>query len=635
MSFPISDPSRHLGDRYTLSSKNVVSSAYWKVPDQKTHLTAVACHEFDPLFAVASGSRDSNLFIYEANVPEDDKQYPTDSVYSFPTNYGTPEDDPQTYYEAADDILDMYEKERKMSKHHLRSVSGTSFGSDSMPITRSTQSSPVLTHHQTISLGGIHSLAWVNAKHSLSNYGNVLATGHNNGLVHLVLLPDPYTNSGPAEIISRFDHTSHIKATHKHNHSNSKRIKSMHLTSKNWSCSPASSIVTLYDEHLFLWDPSRSDVPLIVQRAKKARSHHISPLKNGIVSFATDRGVGIMDLRYKNPTMLAPPTDNTGMVSHVKWSSVDENRVASVHDQNLIKIWDIRAGAPLVTLEGHYDKINSIEWSATDPNEFYSASSDGTIRTWDIKKCTDSGQARKRSITRPSLAKSLPDLMLDNTVSTNSNSTNLKRSKTTGSGTPSNRAEEWLQSPSWRLYRQRMSRENDIPSYNYFLDNQNPQSPCTTIFSNQKEFMSLSILKLPLHNNGYNAKSTSELVSIDTQGFFGVHSKVSSPPISSGSHRPSDPMATTFDSELDYKLDRDESLSDIDEVSSVGTSPPNSPEKRYITPRRCVSISTRLKSCHVSPGSTRPLNIGARNEAGTSPYMNRGTRFDATRSFIF
>lgn len=73
----------------------------------------------------------------------------------------------------------------------------------------------------------------------------------------------------------------------------------------------------------------------------------------------------------QNPPSLAPPNANEGIVSLVKWSPLDENRVASVHDQTIIKIWDIRGGSPLMTLDGHYDKINSIDWSLTNENEFF------------------------------------------------------------------------------------------------------------------------------------------------------------------------------------------------------------------------------------------------------------------------
>jgi hypothetical protein len=572
---PIVDPSyaaRELGDKYSLSSRNVVSSAYWKVPDPMVNLTAVACHETDPLVAIASGARDNNLFIYEVNSAQDDRHYPAQSngYYNYPTNYG---DDSDYYNHSTDDILGCYgehqshqeERQRRKVKSHLRTVSGTSFGSFSTASdfvsfssglsnnaygsATNVMPSPILTHHQTISLGGIHSLAWVPSKHTSANYGNVLATGHNSGLVHMVLLPDPYTNNGPAEIISRFNHTRHVSKRGSHHASlgstsmrHSTRIRSLNLTSSAWTCCPSSSIVSLYNEHVFIWDPSHSDMPLIVQRAKRTRELHASPLRNGIVSLATDRGISIMDLRYKSPIALAPPMDNTGLVSHVRWSSVDANRVASVHDETLIKIWDIRTGSPLVTLEGHYDNINSIEWSNTSADKFYSAAADGTVRLWDIKKCkASSDKTSKNSGTSGTKRGGMRHSMPTETAGSASipSLSSLRRANTVGvMGYDSGmglthtsayelvkRTEDWLPSQSWRLYRQRLARENSLPSYNFFLDNQNPDSPCTTVFNTNKQFLSLAVVQMPLHN-GHNAKSVGQLVSIDSDGFFGVHTKI-------------------------------------------------------------------------------------------------------------
>lgn len=531
------DPALQLANKYSLNSKNVVSSAYWKVPDSKSHLTSVACHQTDPLVAVASGTRDSNLFIYEVSAPQDDCFFPptNDGYHNYPTNFG---DDDLSYYKSASShrshaINKKSTSGQRPGNHHSRSVSSSSTNSQSSspspPPTASSpvdqQASPILTHHQTISLGGIHSLAWVSSSHKLGSYGNVLATGHNSGLVHLVLLPDPYADNGPAEIISRFNHSRHISS----DKITSSRIRTINLASSAWTCCPQSSIISLFSEHLFMWDPARKETPIVIQRTRRARSLNISPLRNGIVSLATDRGISIMDVRYKNPVALAPPNENDGLVSLVKWSALDENRVASVHDQTLIKIWDIRTGSPLVSLEGHYDKINSIEWSATSADEFYSASADGTVRIWDIKKCTDlnegySSTSRSRSSSSSSTSRSS-----SSSSSTSGSDKSLaqasERRKQHSRTKSDDSSADWLPSKSWRLYRQRLARENSLPSYNYFLDNQNPMSPCTTIFSNNKEFIGLATVKMPVHN-GHGASSRPHLVSIDNSGFFGIHTKI-------------------------------------------------------------------------------------------------------------
>lgn len=212
-----------------------------------------------------------------------------------------------------------------------------------------------------------------------------------------------------------------------------------------------------------------------------------------------------MDVRYKNPTALAPPTTHA-MASLVKWCPLDENRLVSVHDHNTIKVWDIRAGAPLLSLDGHYDRISSIEWSTTTPDEFASSAADGTVRIWDIQKCAN-GETGAPEVPAPS-KQARP----------------THRRSRSGDETASSAA--WLPSQSWRLYRQRLARENSLPSYNYFLDNLNPFSPCTTIFSNSRDFLGLATVQMQVPGKGHT-KTTGNLVTIDASGFLGVHSKLS------------------------------------------------------------------------------------------------------------
>lgn len=551
------DPAVSLSNKYSLNPRNVISSAYWKVPDPKINLTSIACHESEPFVAVASAARDSNLFIYEVEPPKPNTRSLEPENYfsnSAATNTnvereddvrGNNEEEDVSYYSstASHRSPAIYAKKRMSAtrlprKYHKRSVSEnatattagafdfTSWPDDkgAAPAASSSKSagssaasadqeaSPILTHHQTISLGGIYSLAWVPRKLTRGAFGNVLATGHTAGLLNLVLLPDPYTNNGPAEIVTRFNHTLHVPTERQ----TSSRVRTINIAPESWSCTPNAAVISMFSEHLFVWDPERHTAPILMQRTKRARALHTAPNRNGIVALATDRGISVMDMRFKRPVALAPPHDNDGFVSHVRWAALDDNKVASVHDSTLIKIWDIRTGSPLVCLEGHYDKINAIEWSTTvgQPEELYSASSDGTVRLWDINKCTDMGDDDTMAEYGSQVSQT-PALA---TATENKKGHRRTRSE-------QDAGLDWLPSKSWRLYRQRLARENTLPSYNYFLDNQNPYSPCTTIFSNNKEFLGLAMVNM--HTSaGTSEPKRPHLVSIDNDGFFGVHTKV-------------------------------------------------------------------------------------------------------------
>lgn len=292
------------------------ASSYWKVPDERYHLTSIALNPMEPLCAVASGSSSNNLFVYE--------------------------------------------------------------------IGSSAYREPILTHHQTISLPNIHSIKWVPPNTGLGAQGNVVVTGHKDGLVHMTLLPDTYSSDTPAEILKRFNHLRHLADVPT---SMSTRIKQLKLVGENWSCCPVNCIATICAEHLFLWNPARSDIPVLKQKFRGVNCFDLCDLRDGIVAFGGRKGVSISDMRVKGSNGLSPPDGNNTPVSFVRWSPHNENFVAAVHNDDTIKIWDIRSSGPLAVYDGHLDAVTSVEWASESSSQLVSSSRDGTIRLWDIHTC--------------------------------------------------------------------------------------------------------------------------------------------------------------------------------------------------------------------------------------------------------
>lgn len=392
--------------------------------------------------------------------------------------------------------------------------------------------SNILTHHQTITLGGIHSLTWVSQNHPLGSQGNVLATGHNSGLAHFILLPDPYSNNVPAEIVRRFNHNRHLQKS-----SGSTRIKHLQLSNDVWTCTPLSSLITMCSEHIFLWDPSRSDIPMLRKKCKGATCFDASELRSGILGMGGAKGISIRDIRAHSSSGLSPPTDNDGRVSMVKWSPNNENLMAAVHDSTTIKVWDIRSHGPLATFDGHTDQINSIRWAssatAASPSnnstltsgELYSASNDGTIRVWSVGNNNES--AAEYNSSRDSI-QPLPD---------NNNTPTSKKDL------------EWIQNKPWKLYRQRLSKYDDdsTVSCQYFID-RSRHSFSSTIFSATKQFLKLAAIQT-------SRSPLPSLISVDSEGYFGLHTK------------------DVFSFELDYSGASDPQSSEDDFVPSLSTSP--------------------------------------------------------------
>uniref|UniRef100_A0A060TCM1 ARAD1B17490p n=1 Tax=Blastobotrys adeninivorans TaxID=409370 RepID=A0A060TCM1_BLAAD len=486
-------------ERYRM--RNTVTSSYWKIPDKEEYLTAVAAHETQPLVAVASGARDCNLFIYEV-----------DSTQEIP--------------------------------QQRRAVS---LANPPVP-----QSRQLLTHHQTITLPEIHSLAWASPFQTLGGYGNVLATGHNLGMVHLTLLPEPYSNE-PAEILRRYDHKRHLRHDQEDEGTGTKsmRVKHVNIVGRNWMCCPDSSIMTLFNENLFLWDPARSDRPILKKKTRGTVSFDACDLRDGIVAFGGRRGISITDLRVKNSPVLSPPSsENETFVSHVKWASRDENLVAAVHDYMTVKIWDIRAGKPMVTLFGHNDRVNSLLWPEHDSNELVSASSDGTVRMWNIKNCVDLQS-------EPAPTPSLFRRQVRSVSSPAGRGANSSISSDLSSTSPTEDM-EWLPKP-WQTHRHRLSRQDEVCTHmSYFLEMSKNKAPSTTVFSDSKEFVSVAAIA---------GKDSIRIASIDNDGYFGLHSRRQQRPLSSIS--------------TDTENDLFSSAASTTSVSSMDSEPLSVPKVRH------------------------------------------------------
>lgn len=244
-----------------------------------------------------------------------------------------------------------------------------------------------LIHHQTISLPAIHGLQWLSPSQQVADLGNILATSHSNGLAHLVLLPDCYS-SDPAEILKRFNHRRHV-ALHD---TVSTRIKHIELTTPAWRTTVPSSLATLYSQHLFLWDPSRGDTPVLTRKVKRAEAFSLSPFHDGQVAAACGRYTSLLDVRAKTGAVNLIAGNST----LAAYSPMNSNLLATAHSDasglqdNCVRIWDCRhTSGPLQKLEGHTDQIRSLEWSKFNPCELNTSSNDGSLRLWNIGRQQD------------------------------------------------------------------------------------------------------------------------------------------------------------------------------------------------------------------------------------------------------
>lgn len=233
----------------------------------------------------------------------------------------------------------------------------------------------VLTHQQTISLPNIESMKWLDYDKEESS----ILTGHKNGVVHMVSVPDSNSNEC-ARILKRFNHKKHFSNDKYRNSA----IKNINIP--NWSST--NSFLSLCNENIFMWDLNhRSDLPILKNQHLGIKNFDSSPSKAGIVALCGEFGISLSDLRapVNTPSIFTPKnSQNLGYSNNIKWAPYDSNILAASHADNVVRLWDIRAQDSFAQLKGHNDLVTSLEWSEESSSDFYSGSRDGNIIHWDL-----------------------------------------------------------------------------------------------------------------------------------------------------------------------------------------------------------------------------------------------------------
>ena len=80
------------------------------------------------------------------------------------------------------------------------------------------------------------------------------------------------------------------------------------------------------------------------------------------------------------------PTEDTDGVLSVAFS-LDDTLLASTNHDKTVRVWDVRTGTELWTMQGHKDKPTDVAFSP-DGKLLASASEDETIRLWEVSTGT-------------------------------------------------------------------------------------------------------------------------------------------------------------------------------------------------------------------------------------------------------
>jgi len=119
----------------------------------------------------------------------------------------------------------------------------------------------------------------------------------------------------------------------------------------------------------------------VIEASVGVSSVAFSPDGEILVSGSADNTVKLWDI--KTGKLINTLEGHTAFVNSVAFSPVG-NILASGSDDNTFKLWDIKTGKLINTLEGHNNDVNSVAFSP-DGEILASGSNDNTIKLWDIK----------------------------------------------------------------------------------------------------------------------------------------------------------------------------------------------------------------------------------------------------------
>lgn len=136
------------------------------------------------------------------------------------------------------------------------------------------------------------------------------------------------------------------------------------------------------DETIRLWN-TRSSMPYQTLKGHTSLVTTIAFASNNtLVSGSSDGTMRLWDVAtgVLRKTILVETQGSWGLTVA---SSPDGNTVASAGHAGVVSLWNVADGAPIQTLEGHEDVVNSVVFSP-DGKTLASASHDKTIRLWNL-----------------------------------------------------------------------------------------------------------------------------------------------------------------------------------------------------------------------------------------------------------
>jgi WD40 repeat protein len=147
-----------------------------------------------------------------------------------------------------------------------------------------------------------------------------------------------------------------------------------------WAFSPDTALVAAGSDELSVWEVSRGRLCVSLPQQSWITAIAFAPAGNVAATGHDDNAVRLWDLRDAALIRELPAHDLP--VSALAFSP-DGRWIASAGEDRTIRVWDVGTGRRLVSMLGHTDRIPGLAWRA-DGSQLFSAGWDTTARVWDV-----------------------------------------------------------------------------------------------------------------------------------------------------------------------------------------------------------------------------------------------------------
>jgi WD40 repeat protein len=147
-----------------------------------------------------------------------------------------------------------------------------------------------------------------------------------------------------------------------------------------WAFSSGAELVAAASDELSVWEVSSGRPRLAVPQSSWITAIAFAPSGDLIATGHDDHAVRLWDVR--NGSLIRTIEAHGLPVSALAFSN-DGTRLASAGEERAIVIWEVATGNRVQVLVGHTDRIPELAWRS-DGQQLFSAGWDTTVRVWDV-----------------------------------------------------------------------------------------------------------------------------------------------------------------------------------------------------------------------------------------------------------